>query len=271
MNLQEWHEQARFFTEILGLETSPVALNRVLRQSADGPQTKTRICRAIMDAAAGRETWVCKDNNACFGAVWHLGFQKIREPEILKMTKKFVVEGEKLFSSYSALEKLIEQMGEAPDHIGTCFHLQPLESADTAPELVLIVCNPEQACRILTLVTFVDGIMPAIQIGGPTCRMAVIYPLLSGQVNISFYDYTARKICQVEKDKLLISIPAAKFPDVVDSIDKCTAGTAKIEYPQDFKNFLQKRQRVGKNKRGRSPKPQKEDAVHHPSITYLST
>jgi len=83
--------------------------------------------------------------------------------------------------------------------------------------------------------------MPKIKIGGPTCRMSIIYPLLTGEVNISFYDYTARKICNVEKDKLLISIPYKKIPQIIESIEKCSAGKAKIEYPAEFREFLQQR------------------------------
>jgi uncharacterized protein (DUF169 family) len=83
--------------------------------------------------------------------------------------------------------------------------------------------------------------MPGIKIGGPTCRMSIIYPLLTDEINISFYDYTARKMCNVEKDKLLISIPYNKMPSIIESIDKCSAGKAKIEYPTEFRQFLQSR------------------------------
>jgi len=71
--------------------------------------------------------------------------------------------------------------------------------------------------------------------------MSVIYPLLTGEVNISFYDYTARKVCNVEKDKLLVTIPYDKIPKIIESIDKCSAGKAKIEFPPEFREFLQKR------------------------------
>jgi len=246
MQIQDWHQQGGTLKETLGLTTNPVGLYRTDHETAGADMTKTRICRAIMDAAAGKDITLCKTNNACFGAVWHLGFHKIKDPEILNMTKKFVVEGEKLFSSYEALDKLIAQMGAVPDHEKTCFRLMPLTQIDRTPELVLVLGNAEQVCRLLTLVTFVDGIMPKIKIGGPTCRMAVVNPLLTGEVNVSFYDYTARKICHVPPDQLLVSIPAKSLPSIIKSIPACTAGTAKIEYPQDFKQFLQKRQQGAK-------------------------
>jgi uncharacterized protein (DUF169 family) len=157
------------------------------------------------------------------------------------MIKKFVVEGEKLFCSYEALDNLISQMKEVPDNARSQFLLSPMEKAVSEPELVIFICDAQAACRILTLVTFLDGTMPKIKIGGPTCRMIIMEPLLTGEVNLSFYDYTARKMCNVEKDKLLVAVPYQKIPAIIGSIDACSAGRAKIEFPPEFRQFLQKR------------------------------
>ncbi len=239
--MSEWKEVVRRLEEVLGLELNPVALSRVEKDKADLTEGRVRICKAILDAAAGKKQIIGKENNACFGAAWHLGFNKINDPKILGMVKKFVVEGEKLFSSYEALDSLISQMEEAPLQENLSFVLTPLKAAESKPELVIFVCNPEETCRLLTLATFTDGLMPKVKIGGPTCRLAVIYPLLTGQLNISFYDYTARKICNVEKDKLLVSAPYQMVAQMVQNLDECSAGTAKIEYPQEFREFLQQR------------------------------
>lgn len=238
---KEWQEIALIFKELLNLETSPVGLACLNEPLPDATLEKARVCRAILEAAKGKTVKISRENNACFGAAWHLGFQQITDPKVAGMIKQFVVEGEKLFSSYSALDKLVSQMGPVPDNPRCHFLLAPLENFPLAPQLVIFVVNAECACRLLTLATFSDGLMPKIQIGGPTCRMAVVYPLLSGEVNVSFYDYTARKMCNVEKDKLLISIPYARIPQIAQNIERCTAGRAKIEYPQEFREFLQKR------------------------------
>jgi len=157
------------------------------------------------------------------------------------MVKKFVVEGEKLFCSYQALDKLLTQMNSPPDNSRSYFILAPLDKIIFKPELVIFILNPEAASRLLTLVTFIDGIMPKIKIGGPTCSMILIYPQVAQEVNLSFYDSTARKICNIEKDKLLISIPFSKIPAIIKSINKCSAGKAKIEYPKEFREFLKQR------------------------------
>lgn len=238
---KEWQQFSLELKELLSLESSPVALNCLKEPLSSPPEKKIRICRAILDAAMGQRLQIGRNNNACFGAGWHLGFNKLKDKRVLDMVKKFVVEGEKLFCSYQALDKLISQMEEVPDNSDSYFLLSPMESSQFKPQLVIFLCNAEAACRLLTLGIFIDGIMPKVKIGGPTCRMAIMSPLLTQEINLSFYDYTARKICNVDKDKLLITVPYSKIPLIIESIDKCSAGKAKIEYPQEFREFLQKR------------------------------
>lgn len=241
MDKKEWQKFSFILKDLFNLEYSPVGINLIKQPLSQAPDKKIRVCRAILDAAKGETFKINKENNACFGASWHLGFTKIKDPKIVNMIKKFVVEGEKLFCSYAALDKLMTQMEDVPDNSNSYFVLSALEKCKFQPELVIFVCNADVACRLLTLAIFIDGSMPKIKIGGPTCRMAIIYPLLTGELNLSFYDYTARKMCNVEKDKLLISIPYKKIPAIIESIDRCSAGRAKIEYPQEFREFLQRR------------------------------
>ncbi len=241
MELKKWQDYAGILKNIFGLEQEPVGVSCLKDADIQAEQGKVRICRAILDAGTGKSLKVNKTNNACFGASWHLGFSQIKDPQVIQMIKKFVVEGEKLFCSYEALDKLISQMEENPDNSNSCFTLSPLSNIEKEPELVIFVCNPEQACRLLTFVTFFDGVMPKIKIGGPTCRMAVMYPLLTGEVNVSFQDATARKMCHMDKNLLFVSIPAKRIPQIVENIDKCSAGTAKIEFPPEFRQFLQQR------------------------------
>jgi uncharacterized protein (DUF169 family) len=238
---REWQNYSGVLKDLLGLEYSPVAVSCVKEPILQPSDKKVRICRGILDAGTGETIQVDRRSNACFGASWHLGLQKIEDPKVISMIKKFVVDGEKLFCSYEALDKLISQMEEVPDNSRSHFVLTPLEKAECEPDVVIFICDANAACRLLTLAIFLDGVMPRIKIGGPTCRMAIMYPLQTGELNISFYDYTARKMCNVDKDKLLVTIPYKKIPGMIESIDRCSAGRAKIEYPQEFREFLQKK------------------------------
>ena len=241
---KQWQEFASLFKEVFAFEAEPVSLRCFPKEDSanvSGEKKRARICRSILDAAAGQSVQICSETNACFGAGWHLGFHKMDDPKVLAMVKKFVVEGEKLFASYEALDNLIGQMQPPPDNSKNCFSLKPMAQEEEEPQLVIFVCNPEQACRIITFATFFDGRIPRIKIGGPTCRMAVMEPLLTGEMNISFQDYTARKMCNMEKDKLLISFPFKHIPRIAGNVDACSAGRAMIEFPPEFRAFLKKR------------------------------
>jgi len=241
MQSKEWQNYSLTLKELLGLDYSPVAISCLKEPILKSFSKKVRICKAILEAGKGEVIQVNKANNACFGASWHLGFHKIKNEKFKDMVKKFVVEGEKLFSSYQALDNLLSQMQEPPDNSDSYFVLAPMEKSEFIPQLVIFIVNAEGASRLLTLVTFLDGISPKIKIGGATCRMSIIYPLLSDEVNISFYDYTARKISNVDKDKLLVSVPYKRMHKIIENIDKCSGGRAKVEFPQEFREFLQKR------------------------------
>lgn len=245
MDKKDWQDYSERLEELLDLELNPVALSRFDEPLLESFDKKVRVCKGILQAGKGETIQLSRENNACFGAAWHMGFRKVDDPKTRGMIEKFVVEGEKLFCSYEALHNLVSQMADVPDNSDAHFVLCPMGEAEFEPELVIFICDAEAACRILTLAVFIDGNMPKIKIGGPTCRMAITYPLVTGELNISFYDYTARKMCGVERDKLLVTIPYQRMSRIVESIEKCSAGTAKVEYPQEFREFLKKKLTAG--------------------------
>ncbi len=229
--MPDWREYSLILKDLLGLEYSPVAVSCLKEAvSSDRPAKKVRICKAILEAGKGETLRVDKKNNACFGAALHLGFHKSHESKIKDIAKKFAVEKEKLYCSYEALDNLLSRVEEPADNSESYFLLSPLEKAKSQPQLVIFIVDAEGACRLLTLAMFADGKMPEIKIGGPTCRMSIIYPLQSAEINLSFYDYTSRRLCQAEKDKLLITVPYNKISRIVESIESCSAGKFKVDF-----------------------------------------
>lgn len=245
--MKEWQDYSRTLQDLLGLTSYPVAINYLDEPYLGSFDKKMRICKGILDAGKGDLVQISRKNNACFGATWHLGFRRPDEQR-MTMIKKFVVEGEKLFSSYKAVDTMASEMGNVPENRYAHFVLGPMEVMTLEPELVVFICNPEAACRLLTLSVFDDGRMPKIKVGGPPCRLAVMYPLLTKEVNVSFYDYTARRQCKVERDQLLVSVPYERIPLIAKSIDACSAGRAKVEFPKEVRSYLQKRIAYRRNK-----------------------
>ena len=68
--------------------------------------------------------------------------------------------------------------------------------------------------------------------------MAITYPLVSGEINVSFMDYTARKMKGYNADELFVSVPYHRMAGIIESIPLCTAGTAKTEYPPEFRQLV---------------------------------
>ena len=115
--------------------------------------------------------------------------------------------------------------------------LAPIEKAEFRPDIVLFICNAEQACRLVSLDSYDTGIPPRIEMAGSTCHQAVAYPVVTGELNVSLMDYTSRHIRGYKAEDLLVSIPYHRFHGVIRSIDHCTAGQAKMEIPESLRRL----------------------------------
>jgi uncharacterized protein (DUF169 family) len=113
-----------------------------------------------------------------------------------------------------------------------------MEKAEFEPDVVLFICNALQACRLVTLDSYDTGVPPRIEMSGATCHQAVAYPVVTGELNVSLMDYTSRKIRGYKPEELLVSIPYHRFHGVMRSIERCTAGRAKIDIPESFRRFV---------------------------------
>lgn len=74
MEKSEWYKFSAIFKDVLNLDLKPVAVSCLKKDILKTQTPKVRICKAIIDAAKGDTFQICKDNNLCFGASWHLGF-----------------------------------------------------------------------------------------------------------------------------------------------------------------------------------------------------
>ena len=232
MKKEIWQGYALTLRELLGLAYSPVAVSCLKGPMPAGQGAgRARACRAILEAGRGTTVMIDRRHNLCFGAGWHLGFYRPANARAEEAARRFVVEGEKLFCSYEALDRLMQGLGPVPDHRDSYLVLAPMAEADNVPAVVIFIVDPEAASRLLALAMFKDGRMPQLKIGGPTCRLSISYPLASGEINISLFDHTSRRLARAPRDTLLVSLPYAYLPSVIDAIDGCSAGKAPVAGP----------------------------------------
>jgi uncharacterized protein (DUF169 family) len=112
----------------------------------------------------------------------------------------------------------------------------PLEKTKIRPDIVLFQCNPEQACRLITLDTYWDGISPKQQVIGSICHSAITYPVMTGCTNITTGDWTARKQQKFEPDILFLPVPYERIHNLITAIPKCSAGDAEAVMPEEFQS-----------------------------------
>lgn len=231
-----WQEYGVRLKEILGLAGSPVSITYSLEAPTNAEHYKVSACKALLDARDGKILNLTKETSACPGGTWHLGLGPKPEGQQADRLKRFLVYGEKLFCSIAVFHRMLAQSMEPPLGLAGNVVMSPLELAELEPDVVVFIVNPEQACRLVQLAAYWDGYNPKTEMVGAGCHMAITYPLVTGEMNITFLDWTARRTRPYKPNELIVTIPYQRLKAVVEAVDRCSAGTAPLEIPQEFQS-----------------------------------
>lgn len=234
----KWRESSERLKAVLGLQGSPVAITYSMEPAPNAEPGKHWVCKAFLSARDGKTLNITKDSSACAGGTWHLGLGPRPERDADKALKKFLVHGEKLFCSIAAFNRAMMLASPPPLGLAENVIFAPMEKAEQMPDLGIFIVNAEQACRLIQLATYWDGVSPKTEMIGSACHMAVAYPLVAGEINVTFLDWTARRTKPYKPDELIVTVPYHRLPGIVEAIDLCTAGTAKLEIPPEFRQAL---------------------------------
>ena len=234
----EWTTHGEEIRELLRLKGNAVGITYSMNPPSTSVRGKHRVCNAFLRARDGEVIDLTVSTSACPGGTWHLGLGERPKGEGDKALKSFLVDGEKIYCSIAVFHRA--QALSTPPPLGLADHviLSPLNKAESRPDVVLFICNAEQACRLVTLDSYGTGIPPRIEMSGSTCHQAVAYPVVTGELNVSLMDYTSRRIRGYKPEDLLVSIPYHRFLGVMRSIDYCTAGRAKMEIPESVRRLM---------------------------------
>jgi uncharacterized protein (DUF169 family) len=234
----QWKDYANQIRELLGLKGNPVAITYSMKPPSTSVGVKHRVCDAFLHARDGKVIDLTTSTSACSGGTWHLGLGERPKGEEDKALKEFLVDGEKLYCSIAAFHRA--QALTVPPPLGLADHviLSPMDKAEFRPDVVLFICNAEQACRLVTLDSYDTGIPPRVEMSGSTCHQTVAYPIVTGELNVSLMDYTSRRIRGYKPEDLFVSIPYHRFHGVMRGIEHCTAGRAKMEIPESFRRLV---------------------------------
>ncbi|NIR00138.1 MAG: hypothetical protein GTN78_08025, partial [Gemmatimonadales bacterium] len=204
MQWQQWSQQ---LVEVLELRKPPVAVAYSDAPPSGASTVGCRACGALTQAAQGHVIALSAENSACPGGSLYLGLAA--QPEERAATlREFLIHGEKLFASPAAIHRMTA-MAKVKPPFGMATHVNfaPLAKAELRPDVVIFHCTPWQAARLVNLAWYENGLPMECDPTGSTCRSAITYPLVTGKVNVSFGDITARASEKLPEDELYVSLP----------------------------------------------------------------
>jgi uncharacterized protein (DUF169 family) len=224
----DWRSCSFEIRRVLALKGSPIAVSYSMTSPVGTNGHRRSVCQALLCSRSGDVVSLSKDSCNCPGGAWHLGLEPRPSDEIYKLWEDFLIDGERLFCSPTSIRRMMALTSPPP--LGRAGHVifSPLEKAELTPDLVVFLCNPEQACRLVTLATYPEGKPPKLEMAGSTCHMVIAYPLVTGEINVSLMDYASRRYQDYEPTELFVTIPYDLMPGLMWSLDRCGAGTVEI-------------------------------------------
>jgi uncharacterized protein (DUF169 family) len=227
-------EQSKIFKKTFGLKHEPLAISFTNDKISMGKYEKTSICRALKLAAEGECFVIDEDVSTCPGGSQFCGFSEPHTGEQKRRLQHFLTKGEKLTSSIVSFERMRKLTTPLPTGLADKVLICPLEETEIRPDMVLFLCNAEQACRLITLDTYWDGISPKQQVIGALCNTAISYTIMTGNTNMSMGDWTARNHQKFAPDIVFLSVPYERINNLINAIPLCSAGKAAAKIPEEF-------------------------------------
>ncbi len=229
-------EEAQELKGLLGLRQEPVAVTFTNQEVEDPGNGRTWLCRALKLAAEGKALVIDAERSACPGGSWHCGLTEPVSGAAKRGLQHFLTRGEKLTASIVSFERMQKLGSPPPTGLSERILIAPLERAALRPDLVVFLCDPEQACRLVWLDTYWDGLPPRVELLGSLCHSAIAYPVVTGNSNLTLGDWTARRMQKFAPDIVFFSLPYERMHNLMEAVPASSAGRAEVEMPSGFRH-----------------------------------
>ena len=217
MYWQSWSEELR---RELRLDSQPIAVTFAgpAAERVAAPEGKMSVCQAIERASAGQAVTITAETCGCPGGLVSLGLGQLpaRSKEHLV---DFLVNKEKVYCSRAALHRA-QQVVPAPVGMGTHVYFTPLATAPVQPDLVLLVGKPGSLHHLIGFASYWEGGSLATELAGPACRTGIAYPVVTGNLGLSLYDFGARRLAKFSDDQMLVSVPFHRMIGIIHAFEQ---------------------------------------------------
>lgn len=233
---EPWKEQTDKLVEVFGLKYRPVAVTFTNEEVEASKQKKTWLCRALKQAALKGESYVIDQaTSGCPGGSWHCGLSDPPGGAGRRALQHFLTRGEKLTGSIVSFQRMQDLGSHPPTGLSERICIGPMAEAAMRPDIVIFVSTAEEACRLVTLDHYWDGLPINAELTGSLCHAAIAYPVVTGRTNLTLGDWTARRMQKYPSDVMFLTIPYERMDNLILAIPECSAGTAEVEIPEAFR------------------------------------
>jgi len=211
---------------ILRLRYEPVAVKLIRPGEAlpEGyviPDHNISHCQSIMRARKGEKLLLPAEKHSCPAGGSALG---VMETPTKIQTGEFHYRIG-MFETQEAAKAMIDARTEMGEEIAATM-VAPLAEADFEPDAVVIVDMPERLYWLVAATTYMTGGRVPMSTAAfqATCVDATIIPIVEQRINFSMGCYGCRRRTDISLDEMIVGIPNAKLPKLVEALEKIAVG-----------------------------------------------
>jgi uncharacterized protein (DUF169 family) len=214
-------QAASEFEDSLGLDSCLIGVEYSEKPDPGGEaERKLAACEA-MDVVRKEKVVVnlSAESCNCIGGKYYLGLAPVPREQIIRV----VMDVHKMFASEQMAQKFLDN-APPPKGRGSFVVMAPLSDIAREPDLVLSICNANQANKIVSLLMY-SGQQPfPYNLVSAGCT-SLANPLVTGEIDINFItDHARRRVPNFASDELIISMPFSKFQEALANIPHAGAG-----------------------------------------------
>lgn len=222
----------------LKLATEPVAVTFAGPPPPDcePPHGRVSVCQALRRASEGEPVTITAETCGCPGGLVSLGLGQL-PPAGQERLSDFLVTREKVYASRMALHRS-QQSLTAPVGVASRVVFSPLSTAGDLPDLVVFVGTPGSLHHLLGFAGFWEGGSIKAELVGPACRTGITYPVVTGEIGLSLFDFGARRLAGFGDDQLLVGVPFHRIVAIVHAFDRHGLGGTRDARPEQAEHDI---------------------------------
>lgn len=219
--MNNYQEAARELEDTLGLESCLIGVKYGDKPDLRG-DTERRLaaCEAIdvvrREKAVVNLSW---ESCNCIGGKYYLGLAAVPKEQIIRV----VMDVHKMFASEQIAQRFLDNV-PPPSGWGNVVVIARLSDMSVEPDLVLSVCNADQANRIVSLLMY-SGLRPfTYNLVSAGCT-SLAHSMVTGEVDINFITgHARRRVPNFAGHELIVAMPFKRFKEAVANLPYAGAG-----------------------------------------------